>query len=124
MNSEHSDFNKLCKVLALTNSDKPGEALAAFQSAKRMLLSHGLSFEDIISNYFDDTGMPPQKQIAALKKKTASLKRELKDRKEAMDDLLNQIWELREGETSSAPAPEEPAPLETIQETYRSNLLS
>ncbi|MBL6931799.1 MAG: hypothetical protein ISR45_02535 [Rhodospirillales bacterium] len=135
MNIEESELDKLCKVLALTKSDKPGEALAAFQSARRLLLRQGLSFEDVIAQYFDDSGMSPQEQISALKKQKMSLQRELneqarelKEHKEAVKDLLDQIWELREGNTLCAPkaepaAPIDPAPKETIQETFRPNLI-
>ncbi len=128
MNHDESELDKLCKVLALTNSDKSGEALAAFQSAKRLLLRQGLSFEDIVAQYFDGTGMALQQQIRALKKQNGSLQRELleqarelKDHKKAVEDLLNQVWELREGNTPCAPSIEPPA--KTIQETYRPNLV-
>jgi hypothetical protein len=136
MNFDESELDRLCKVLALTNSDKPGEALAAFQSAKRLLLRQGFSFEDVIAQYFDDSGMSPQAQISALKKQKMSLQRELneharelKEHKEAVKDLLNQVWELREGNTPCAPV-EEPkteiikeAVKEIIRETYRPNLM-
>jgi soluble cytochrome b562 len=127
LNTEDSEFDKLCKVLALTNSDKSGEALAAFQSAKRMLLRHGLSIEDIVAAYFDKTGMPPQQKIETLQKQNTSLQRdlkeqarELKDHKTAMDDLLKQIWDLQEGEL--APVSKEEASTETIKEVYHPNI--
>jgi hypothetical protein len=123
LNFNESELDKLCKVLALTNSDKSGEALAAFQSAKRLLLRQGLSFEDIVAQHFDDTGMSLQEQNAVLKKQKTSLQREtveqareLKEHKAALKDLLNQVWELREGETPCAPV-EEPQK-ETIDEFY------
>jgi hypothetical protein len=123
MNFSQSEFGKLCKVLALTNSDKPGEALAAFQSAKRLLLTHGLSFEDIVAQYFDNTGISLQEQVAALKKQKMTLQREfseqareLKEHKAAVKDLLNQVWELREGK--SPPAPIDEPKKQTIDEFY------
>lgn len=118
MNFNESELDKLCKVLALTNSDRSGEALAAFQSAKRLLLRQGLSFEDIVAQHFDDAGMSLQEQVATLKKQKMILQRqsneqarELKEHKAAVKDLLNQVWELREGET------EEPSK-ETIEPFY------
>ncbi len=41
------DWDKLTKVLALADSDKQGEALAALHQAKRMLESADLSFRDL-----------------------------------------------------------------------------
>lgn len=139
MNFDESELDKLCKVLALTNSDKPGEALAAFQSAKRLLLRQGLSFEDVVAQYFDTTGMSPQQQITTLRKRNESLQRELteqarelKEHKKAVKDLLNQVWELRDGNTPCAPNDESQADTvaktspetskETISETYRASL--
>ena len=132
---EESELDKLCKVLALTNSDKSGEALAAFQSAKRLLLRNGLTFEDAIAQYYDDSGMPPQKQIASLKKQKAALKRqinelarELNENRKAVKDLLNQVWGLQEAKESApsiSGAKDEtlPAePQESIYENYRPNL--
>ncbi len=137
MANDESELDKLSKVLALTNSDKPGEALAAFQSAKRLLLRQGLSFEDIISQFFDANGMSPQKQLSILQNRNASLQkelfeqaRELKEHKKAMKDLLNQIWEMRDENTPCAPkgidnpcAPEKGSPTESIRETYKPNLM-
>ncbi|MBT5307723.1 MAG: hypothetical protein HOL37_00145 [Rhodospirillaceae bacterium] len=115
--------------MALTKSDKPGEALAAFQSAKRLLDSLGMSFEDIIIQHFDDKGMSPRDEVASLKQQKASLQRqvseqarELKKHKAAMKDLLNQVWELRDGGASGAENNATPTPETTIQETYRPNL--
>ena len=94
-----------------------------------MLLRQGLSFEDVVAQHFDDTGMSLQEQNAVLKKQKASLQREtgeqareLKEHKAALKDLLNQVWELQEGHTPCAPddIPES----ETISETYRPNLTS
>lgn len=40
-------IEKLMKVLALTESDQDGEALAALRQARQMLFTHGLSLTDL-----------------------------------------------------------------------------
>lgn len=40
-------IEKLMKVLALTDSDQDGEALAALRQARQMLFTHGLSLTDL-----------------------------------------------------------------------------
>lgn len=135
MTIEESELDKLCKVLALTNSDKSGEALAAFQSAKRLLLRNGLTFEDAIAQYYDDSGMPPQKQIASLKKQKAALKRqvnelarELNDNRKAVKNLLDQVEDLREAkdtvvsDLTAGKEPVQPESRAVIRENYRPNL--
>lgn len=131
MNIEESDLDKLCKVLALTNSDKPGEALAAFQSAKRLLLAQGMSFEDIVARYFDNSGMSPQQQISGLKKQKSILKRqnadlsyELGENRKAVKDLTRQLLELQakvEGKDEPSVVQEVP-PRQYIEETFHPNL--
>ena len=42
---ENIDLKRLQKILALTNSDKEGEAIAAFLMAKRLMAKWGLTFD-------------------------------------------------------------------------------
>ncbi|NQU59246.1 MAG: hypothetical protein HQ513_18610 [Rhodospirillales bacterium] len=128
MNPDASALSKLNKVIALSSSDQSGEALAAFKTAKHLLLRQGLSFEDIVSQFFDDKGMPPQRQITELKRQNKSLQRmlneqsiELKKNKMAMKDLINQVWELGRENTSNVLNDEQPT--KTIMKTYRPNLM-
>ncbi|HIN21641.1 MAG TPA: DUF2786 domain-containing protein [Rhodospirillales bacterium] len=44
VNTNQINPERLRKVLALVDSDKEGEALAAFQMAKRLLAKGGMSF--------------------------------------------------------------------------------
>lgn len=46
MTAKPLDFEKFAKIIALADSDKPGEANAALRAVRRMLYDAGLSFRD------------------------------------------------------------------------------
>ena len=53
-------------MLALVDSDKEGEALAAFQMAKRLLAKGGMSFRDIIDIDLEPPGPAPKNDASRL----------------------------------------------------------
>lgn len=56
-----AQIEKLMKVLALTDSDQDGEALAALRQARQMLFAHGLSLADLAAT-LAITPAPKQKR--------------------------------------------------------------
>ena len=100
---ENIDLKRLQKILALTNSDKEGEAIAAFLMAK-----WGLTFDGIVG--FGEGPFEAEKpsdrtlvelELISLRKRSASLQAMLEDKSEllkryedAFGDLIDGVWSM------------------------------
>ena len=131
------EMNRLIKVLALTDSDKEGETIAAFLMAKRILDKAGVKFRQILipsmkskdhasksdnkdraskSDNKDRASKSDNKnrasksdnnvshwEIMMLKRRVSALRAELDNKshslhnyKEAVEELVKQVWALNE----------------------------
>ena len=105
---ENIDLKRLQKILALTNSDKEGEAIAAFLMAKRLMAKWGLTFDGIVG--FGEGPFEAEKpsdrtlvelELISLRKRSASLQAMLEDKSEllkryedAFGDLIDGVWSM------------------------------
>ena len=112
-------MNRLIKVLALTDSDKEGESIAAFLMAKRILDRVGVKFRHILIPRLkskDHTSKSDNKdpasnsdnnvsqwEIMMLMRRVSALQAELEIKshclnnyKKAVEDLVKQVWALNE----------------------------
>ena len=112
MNANQINPERLRKVLALVDSDKEGEALAAFQMAKRMLAKGGMSFREIIDIDLEPPAPAPapknddsrliwdvimlRQRISALQAEIEQKSRSLRNHENAVMDLAGQVFTLHE----------------------------
>jgi hypothetical protein len=109
MHVKSVDLKRLTKVLSLTQSDKDGEALAAFRTAEKILARSGIELPDLFSasgqKVVPETpNVLPQpandkliRHIRGLEKRISSLSAELSVEREGAIDLARQISVLQDG---------------------------
>ncbi len=102
------DQERLTKVWSLTQSDKDGEALAAFRTAEKMLARSGIALPDLINSSDNDGSRPlsearrnPENdklvhQVHALANQVNLLKAELAVERDGAIDLAHQISVLQD----------------------------
>ncbi|MCH7937078.1 MAG: hypothetical protein IH994_08325 [Proteobacteria bacterium] len=110
MTANQINSERLRKVLALVDSDKEGEALAAFQMAKRLLAKGGMSFREIIDIDLEPQATAPKndasrliwdvimlrQRISALLAEIEQKSRSLRDHENAVIDLAGQVLTLHD----------------------------
>ena len=99
MNTNQINPERLRKVLALVDSDKEGEALAAFQMAKRLLAKGGMSFRDIIDIDLEPPGPAPKNDasrliwdVIMLRQRISALLAEIEQKSHALGTMKTPSW--------------------------------
>ena len=101
MNTNLINPERLRKVLALVDSDKEGEALAAFQMAKRLLAKGGMSFREIVDIDLELPGLAPKSDVSRLildvimlRQRISALLAEIEQKSHALRDHENAVMDL------------------------------
>ena len=99
MNTNQINPERLRKVLALVDSDKEGEALAAFQMAKRLLAKGGMSFREIIDIDLEPPGPAPKNDASRLiwdvimfRQRISALLAEIEQKSHALGTMKTPSW--------------------------------
>jgi hypothetical protein len=101
VNTNQINPERLRKVLDLVDSDKEGEALAAFQMAKRLLAKGGMSFWEIIDIDLELPGPAPKNDasrlildVIMLRQRISALLAEIEQKSHALRDHENAVMDL------------------------------
>ena len=86
-------------MLALVDSDKEGEVLAAFQMAKRLLAKGGMSFREIIDIDLKTPGPAPKNDasriiwdVIMLRQRISALLAEIEQKSHALGTMKTPSW--------------------------------
>jgi len=95
MFADRINQEKLGKILALVDSDYEGEAVAAFRTAKQIMVGSGISFGDLIQTAKKSDKLPPKNVSPGARLKIAELSRLLSAAKSLVKKKTQEVNNLR-----------------------------